>query len=83
MDDETPQCTATSSRSGKRCRRQPIKGGTVCATHGGRAPQVVAAAQRRLVAMEAAGVVIVCATGRPLARYCHPHSAPKHPGGTR
>lgn len=44
------QCTATSSRSGQRCKRAPIDGGTVCATHGGRAPQVRAAAERRLLA---------------------------------
>ncbi len=42
------QCTATS-RSGERCRRQPIPGGTVCAVHGGKAPQTVAAAKLRLL----------------------------------
>lgn len=38
------QCTATSTRSGERCQRAPVKGATVCPTHGGRAPQVKAAA---------------------------------------
>lgn len=40
-------CTAHSSRTGQPCRKAPVKGATVCATHGGRAPQVVAAAARR------------------------------------
>lgn len=46
------QCTAHTS-SGARCRRHAIRGGTVCATHGGRAPQVKAAAARRLALAEA------------------------------
>lgn len=41
------KCTAHSSRTGNRCRRWPTVGGTVCATHGGRAPRVAAAAERR------------------------------------
>lgn len=43
------RCTAKSTRSGERCKRPPIRGGTVCATHGGSAPQVRDAAQRRLL----------------------------------
>lgn len=46
--DGKRRCTATSTRSGKPCQAPPIKGGTVCVTHGGRAPQVKAAAARRL-----------------------------------
>jgi phage terminase small subunit len=42
------QCTAKSVRSQKQCRRAAILGGTVCIMHGGKAPQVIAAAQRRL-----------------------------------
>src|SRR5689334_578842 len=42
------QCTATN-RAGERCRRQPIPGGSVCAVHGGRAPQTIAAAKQRLL----------------------------------
>lgn len=41
------RCTATSKRSGERCRRAAIVGGTVCKVHGGGAPQVAAAAVRR------------------------------------
>jgi hypothetical protein len=44
------QCTATN-RAGERCQRQPIPGGHVCAVHGGKAPQTVAAAKLRLLAM--------------------------------
>lgn len=51
--DPSRQCTATSSRSGERCRAPAILGGQVCQAHGGRAPQVRAAANRRLVEQEA------------------------------
>jgi len=42
------QCKAKSKRSGIRCRKHAIKGGTVCATHGGSAPQVKLKARERL-----------------------------------
>lgn len=42
------QCIATSKRSGNQCRRDAINGATVCQIHGGAAPQVKAAAARRL-----------------------------------
>jgi hypothetical protein len=41
------QCTATSKRSGERCRRSPVEGSTVCATHGGSARQVKEAGKQR------------------------------------
>ena len=41
------QCAA-KNRRGEPCGRAPIKGATVCYVHGGRAPQVKAAAARRL-----------------------------------
>lgn len=44
----TRRCAARSSRTGERCRRRPVAGATVCASHGGRAPQVRAAGRRRL-----------------------------------
>lgn len=47
--DPTRRCTATSGRTGQPCRKPAILGGTVCATHGGSAPQVRAAANRNLV----------------------------------
>lgn len=42
------QCTA-HKKDGERCKRAPIKGGTVCPKHGGGAKQVREAAQRRLL----------------------------------
>lgn len=41
------RCTA-KSRSGERCKKAAIKGGKVCATHGGRARQVKAKAAERV-----------------------------------
>jgi hypothetical protein len=46
--DEAKRCTATVIKTGERCKRARIPGTTVCATHGGSAPQVRAAAQRRV-----------------------------------
>ena len=44
---DTPRCSARR-RDGRQCSRRPILGGTVCWTHGGSAPQVRRAADRRL-----------------------------------
>src|SRR5690606_7900081 len=44
------QCAAHKrDGSGQPCRKPAMKGATVCASHGGSAPQVRAAAQRRLL----------------------------------
>lgn len=43
-----PPCKAKSSRTGKPCRKYAIRGGTVCRTHGGAAPQVEKAAAQRV-----------------------------------
>lgn len=43
-------CTATA-RTGRRCQRRPIPGGTVCVLHGGKAPAVQAKARVRLATM--------------------------------
>src|SRR5512139_3772696 len=48
---QSPKCAAHSSRTGKPCGRPPIVGGTVCATHGGSAPQVQQKARERLMAL--------------------------------
>lgn len=42
------QCKATT-RQGNRCKTDAIRGATVCRMHGGSAPQVKAAAKRRLL----------------------------------
>lgn len=42
------RCTATVRSTGERCKRAAIKGGTVCTSHGGKAPQVQKKARERL-----------------------------------
>ena len=46
------RCTARN-RSGDQCRRAPVRGAQVCSMHGGKAPQVVAAAHARIVEAQA------------------------------
>lgn len=46
------RCKGTSKTTGTRCPQYAIKGGTVCFHHGGNAPQVKAAAARRLATQE-------------------------------
>lgn len=46
-------CTARSSRTGEPCKLTAVRGATVCQVHGGRAPQVRAAAARRVTLAEA------------------------------
>ena len=41
-------CVATAKSTGKPCKAQAIKGAKVCRVHGGAAPQVQAAARRRI-----------------------------------
>lgn len=50
MDDR--RCRAKSKGSGDRCKRAAIVGGTVCSTHGGKAPRTRAAAERRTAEAE-------------------------------
>jgi 2-hydroxychromene-2-carboxylate isomerase len=64
------KCTGHNSR-GLPCGNRPIRGGTVCSTHGGSAPQVQSAAERRL--QERQAVLAVEAFGLP--REIDPHSA--------
>jgi hypothetical protein len=47
-----PKCTGTC-RDGRPCGKWPIRGGTVCKTHGGSAPQVRAKAAQNLAAQAA------------------------------
>jgi hypothetical protein len=51
--EDTPRCTAKARTTGLRCKRRPIPGGTVCVIHGGAAPAVRAAAQRRVAMAKA------------------------------
>jgi hypothetical protein len=50
------KCTGHTS-AGRPCRKRPIKGGSVCATHGGSAPQVRAKAEERQVEAAAEQVI--------------------------
>jgi hypothetical protein len=52
MHPLTSQCTATSKRSGERCKRLVI-GGKVCRIHGGAAPQVAEKRRDRIDLAEA------------------------------
>lgn len=45
------RCHATSSQTGRPCKKSPILGGGVCLTHGGSAAQVQKAARLRLLAL--------------------------------
>lgn len=47
------QCTATAKSTGNRCTRPVVRGARVCRFHGGKAPQVKAAATLRLAEEEA------------------------------
>jgi len=51
--DQRPRCTATSVMTGKQCKRRPHPGSNVCTKHGAGAPQVRAAAERRLADAQA------------------------------
>jgi hypothetical protein len=48
--DAAPRCSAHTS-AGRPCRKNAIKGATVCYTHGGAAPQVREAARLRLACL--------------------------------
>jgi hypothetical protein len=50
---DTPRCGARTRNAGKPCAQPPVPGATRCRFHGGAAPQVKAAAERRLQEAEA------------------------------
>ena len=65
------QCTARSKRSGQRCKRTAVIDGTVCAMHGGKAPQVKNAIERRRQQRQAT----LAAEAFGLPREVDPHTA--------
>ena len=46
--DASRRCHAHSKRSGERCGRAAIRGGSVCHFHGGKSPVAIAKAEDRL-----------------------------------
>lgn len=60
---EQKRCKA-KNRAGEPCGRPPIVGGTVCASHGGSAPAVRKAAERRVALARATAEVEAHATAR-------------------
>jgi hypothetical protein len=54
---DIPRCTARKS-NGEPCSQRPIRGGTVCYTHGGSTPQVRAAANVRLLQAKVRGELV-------------------------
>jgi hypothetical protein len=50
------RCVATASTTGERCRKAPVRGATVCWTHGGAVGRVKAAAARRVAESAAMAV---------------------------
>lgn len=60
---EPKRCKA-KNRAGEPCGRPPIVGGTVCASHGGSAPAVRKAAERRVALARATAEVEARATAR-------------------
>ncbi len=46
------RCSARTKATGQPCRQLAIKGATVCKMHGGMAPQVLASARERLMALQ-------------------------------
>jgi hypothetical protein len=67
-DPSTGRCAARTSRGP--CKKHPIRGAAVCRWHGGAAPQVKAAAARRVAAHEALAALArrgVTPVGNPLA----------------
>lgn len=54
---EKRRCTGTAKSTGERCKKTPEPGATVCKTHGGGAPQVIAAAERRVMEGEVQALV--------------------------
>lgn len=60
------KCTGTAKRTGERCTKWPVKGAKVCRSHGAGAPQVKAAAARRVVEGQALKAVSALGAWSPV-----------------
>ncbi len=65
------QCTATSKRSGERCKRRPVVDGTVCSMHGGKTPQL----QKKITRLREERAAILAAQTFGLPVEVDPHTA--------
>lgn len=63
---EAPRCTAKAKGTQSRCKRRPVPGADVCVMHGGRAPQVRAAAAKRIERQEAERAVVALGLHRDI-----------------
>lgn len=70
-----PKCTGWAKTENRRCINPPMKGGKVCRKHGGAAPQVRAAAQRRLLTQEAEADAEAILARQGLAPVADPYDA--------
>ena len=68
-------CTGHNARTGAPCKLPPIAGADVCVAHGGKAPQVKAAAARRVQEAEARRLATAMIGEVDLARYQDPFDA--------
>ena len=50
---DAPKCSAKAKRTGKQCGKAAMRGGSVCRSHGGSAPQIRAKAAERVALAEA------------------------------
>lgn len=66
MVTDPGRCTANVRSTGEQCRRRAIRGGTVCAVHGGQLPRVKARAAERVVEAEALSTLARLGTPAPL-----------------
>lgn len=67
--DEARRCTARAKSTGERCKRAAAVGSKVCVKHGGGAPQVRAAAERRLADERARAAAVTLGLPREIDPY--------------
>jgi hypothetical protein len=76
--DESKRCTATSKRTGQRCQRACVPGAPTCRLHGSAAPQVRAAAERRVQEAQALELAKRTMPSVDLTQFGDPMAALEH-----